>query len=276
MLGLVNNIGSASITGIMAWIRVDRLNALVLLLVFSIIVLYFIRRAIRGEKLFIRPLAGLQAIEEAVGRATEMGKPVLFIPGTGDIDEIQTIAGLSILGLVSRVTAQYDTPLLVPVLYPMPMAAAQEVVREAYIDQGKVDRVKPEMVQYIAGESFSYSARVGGMMIREKPAANIFMGSFRAESLLISEIGQTTGAIQIAGTAEPEQLPFFIAACDYTLIGEELYAASAYLSREPKMLGSLKGQDLVKMIIVGVLIAGVLAVSFGLYPDYVRDLFIAN
>ncbi len=276
MIAWIDSIGLASVAGILGWIRVERLNALVLLIVFSVIVLYFIRRAIRGGKLYIRPLAGLEAIEEAVGRATEMGKPVLFIPGTGDIDEIQTIAGLSILGLVAKVTARYETPLLVPILYPMPMAAAQEIVRESYIDEGKADLIKPETVQYIAGESFSYSARVGGIMLREKPAANIFMGSFRAESLLISEVGQSTGAIQIAGTAEPEQLPFFIAACDYTLIGEELYAASAYLSKEPKMLGSLKGQDLVKMIIVACLVVGILAVTFGVYPEFITDLFTAN
>ncbi len=261
---------------VLGWVRLERSNALILFLLFSIIVVYFIRRAIGGAKLYIRPLAGLQEVEEAVGRATEMGKPVLFIPGTGDIDEIQTIAGLSILGLVAKVTARYDTPLRVPVLYPMPMTAAQEVVRESYIDEGKADQIEPETVQYIAGESFSYSARVGGMMLREKPAANIFMGTFRAESLLISEVGQTTGAIQIAGTAEPEQLPFFIAACDYTLIGEELYAASAYLSREPKMLGSLKGQDLVKMIIAIVLLLAVLAVTVTGQTEFIQDLFKAR
>jgi len=276
MLAWADSVGLVITAAIPGLIRTDRLNALIFLIVFSLIVVYFIRRAVRGKKLYVRPLAGLQAVEEAVGRATEMGKPVLFVPGTGDIDEIQTIAGLSILGLVARVTARYETPLLVPVLYPMPMAAAQEIVRESYIDEGKADRVRPETVQYVAGESFSFSARVGGMMLREKPAAHIFMGTFHAESLLLSEIGQSTGAIQIAGTAEPEQLPFFIAACDYTLIGEELYAASAYLSKEPKMLGSLKGQDLAKMIIIFCLFLGILAVTFGVYPEFVTDLFTAN
>jgi hypothetical protein len=41
-----------------------------------------------------------------------------------------------------------------------------------------------------------------------------------------------------------------VAACDYTLIGEEIFAASSYLGREPVMLGSLKGQDLAKLWIV--------------------------
>ncbi|MBD3297143.1 MAG: hypothetical protein GF341_00670 [candidate division Zixibacteria bacterium] len=248
--------------------RVERLNALVLAIIFAFAILWYITRAQRGEKLYLRPLPGMSAIDEAVGRATEMGRPVLYIPGTGDLDEIQTIAGLSVLGRVARVTARYGTPLRVPVLYPLPLAAARETVREAYLDENAVDQITPETVQYVAGESFSYSARVGGIMYRERPAAAVYMGSFRAESLLIAEVGNAAGAIQISGTAEPEQLPFFIAACDYTLIGEELYAASSYLSGEPRMLGSLKGQDLMKVIIAVVLVAGVVTVSLGWGEDF--------
>lgn len=256
--------------------RTERLNALVLAVVFAFLILWYLRRAIKGAPLYVRPLSGVQAVDEAVGRATEMGRPVVFIPGTGDLDEIQTIAGLSVLGRVARVTARYATPLRVPVLYPLPMAAARETVREAYIDEGMADHLTPETVQYIAGESFSYSARVGGMMMRERPAAAVYMGQFRAESLLIAEVGQSTGAIQISGTAEPEQLPFFIAACDYTLIGEELYAASAYLSGEPRMLGSLKGQDMMKLIIALVVIAGVLAASLDWKPELLESLLEAR
>ena len=240
------------------WFRSYRLNMLVLLLVFSASVLLYIRSAKGGKSLFIRKLAGLEAVEEAVGRATEMGKPVLFIPGISDLDEIQTLAGLSILGRVARITAQYETPLVVPVLYPMALAAAGEVVKGAYLDSGKPDSFKPDMVRYVAGEQFAYVAAVNGIMLREKPAANIYMGAFYAESLLLAETGFAAGAIQIAGTAMPEQLPFFIAACDYTLMGEELYAASACLSKEPLMLGSLKGQDLIKIVLIGCIVLGVI------------------
>ncbi len=240
------------------WFRSYRLNMLVLLLIFSASVLLYIRSAKSGKSLFIRKLAGLEAVEEAVGRATEMGKPVLFIPGISDLDEIQTLAGLSILGRVARITAQYETPLVVPVLYPMALAAAGEVVKGAYLDSGKSDSFKPDMVRYVAGEQFAYVAAVNGIMLREKPAANIYMGAFYAESLLLAETGFAAGAIQIAGTAMPEQLPFFIAACDYTLMGEELYAASACLSKEPLMLGSLKGQDLIKIVLIGCIVLGVI------------------
>ena len=89
------------------------------------------------------------------------------------------------------------------------------------------------------------------------------LGAFFAESLILAETGNSIGAIQIAGTARPAQLPFFIAACDFTLIGEELFAASAYLSGEPKALGSLKGQDVGKVLALAVILIGVGAATIG-------------
>jgi hypothetical protein len=105
------------------------------------------------------------------------------------------------------------------------------------------------------------------MMVREKPAACFYMGTFFAESLILAETGNSIGAIQVAGTAMPAQLPFFVAACDYTLIGEEFFAASAYLSGEPDQLGSLKGQDLGKVIVALGLLVGVLGATVASLTD---------
>jgi hypothetical protein len=87
------------------------------------------------------------------------------------------------------------------------------------------------------------------------------MGAFYAESLILAETGNRIGAIQLAGTANLTQLPFFVAACDYTLIGEEFFAASAYLSGEPDQLGSLKGQDVGKIIVGAGIVGGVAAAT---------------
>jgi len=95
------------------------------------------------------------------------------------------------------------------------------------------------------------------------------MGGFFAESLILAETGNAAGSIQIAGTAEASQLPFFVAACDYTLMGEELYAASAYLSHEPVMLGGLKGQDFVKLIIIIVIVVGAVLIALGFGDTFV-------
>lgn len=242
--------------------RVDRINALVFMILFSAVILLYTRWAKQGRELFLRKINGLDQVEEAVGRATEMGRPVLFVPGIAEIDDIQTIAGISILGRVARITARYDTPLKVPVRYPMVLAAGQEAVEQAYVEEGKPDAYDGDAVRYVAGEQFAYTATVNGMMMRERTATNIYMGAFFAESLLLAETGNAAGSIQIAGTAQPEQLPFFIAACDYTLMGEELYAASAYLSHEPLLLGGLKGQDWMKVLIVILLLLGVGLVLF--------------
>jgi len=249
--------------------RIGRINALIAVVLFSAAILLYTKWAKEGKPLFVRKIAGLDAVEEAVGRATEMGKPVLFIPGIQELDDIQTIAGISILGRVARITARYETPLMVPVRYPLVLAAGQEVVEQAYAEVGKKDAYQEDTVRYVAGEQFAFTATVNGVMMRDRPAANIYMGAFFAESLLLAETGNAAGSIQIAGTAEPAQLPFFIAACDYTLMGEELYAASAYLSHEPLMLGGLKGQDFIKVIIVILIIAGVILVSFDIGSTFV-------
>lgn len=248
--------------------RYNRLNALILMVIFSIVILIYTKWAKSGKELFIRKIAGLDEVEEAVGRATEMGKPVLFIPGIQEIDEIETIAGISILGRVARITARYDTPLMVPVRYPMVLAAGQEIVEQAYIEEGKPDAYNRDIVRYVAGEQFAFTATVNGMMMRDRPATNIYMGAFFAESLLLAEAGNAAGSIQIAGTAQPAQLPFFIAACDYTLMGEELYAASAYLSREPLLLGGLKGQDWMKVMFIILVIIGIILASFDIGDWY--------
>ncbi len=249
--------------------RTDRINALVLVVIFSAAILLYTKWAKEGKPLFLRKIPGLNAVEEAVGRATEMGRPVLFIPGIQELDDIETIAGVSILGRISKITAQYETPLMVPVRYPLVLAACQEMVEQSYVEMGKKDFYDQDIVRYVAGEQFAFTANVNGYMMRERPAANIYMGAFFAESLLLAETGNAAGSIQIAGTALPEQLPFFIAACDYTLMGEELYAASAYLSHEPVMTGGLKGQDFVKMLIIICIIIGVVLVSFGMGDTFV-------
>lgn len=252
--------------------RSDRISMLVFMILFCAAVLLYTRWARQGKELFVRKIPGIEAVEEAVGRATEMGKPVLFIPGIADVEDIETIAGLSILGRVAKITATYDTPLSVPVRYPMIMAAGQEVVEQAYIEVGRHDAYDRDIVKYVAGEQFAFTATVNGWMMREKPAANIYMGAFFAESLLLAESGNAAGAIQIAGTARPEQLPFFIAACDYTLMGEELYAASSYLSREPLLLGGLKGQDFIKLLIILSILIGVILLTFGM-GDWFKALY---
>jgi hypothetical protein len=245
-------------------LNMSRFNQLVILAVFFTFVLIYIKAAGRGKQFFVRRIAGLNAIEEAIGRATEMGRPVLYVPGIDDLNNIQTIASMVILNDVARLTATYETPVIVPVCKPFVVPVAEESVKQGYLNAGRPELYNPDNVRYLSDEQFAFTAGVNGIMLRERTAANIYMGSFFAESLILAETGFSTGAIQVAGTANIHQLPFFVAACDYALIGEELYAASAYLSREPKLLGTLKASDFAKVIIIIILVIGFITETLGL------------
>ena len=247
-----------------SFINRSRLNQLIMLVVFVVFVLGYIKLASSGRKFFVRRIAGLSAIEEAIGRATEMGKPVLYVPGIDDMDNIQTIASMVILNDVARIAGTYETPIIVPVCRPFVVPVAEEAVKQGFLKAGRPELYNPNNVRYLSDEQFAFTAGINGIMIREGTAANLYMGSFFAESLILAETGFSTGAIQIAGTANVHQLPFFVAACDYTLIGEELYAVSAYLSKEPKLLGTLKASDLAKLVILVLLVIGFISQTMGL------------
>ncbi len=245
------------------WFNTAKVPILIVLLILCSAVIYYIQKASRGKEFYIRKINGLEALEEAVGRATEMGKPILFVPGIMDLDDMQTIAGLTILGKLAEKVAEYHSKLIVPVSKSMVLTAAREIVKSSYLKAGYPEEYNQDSVFYLTDDQFGYVAGVDGIIVREKPAANFLLGSFYAESLIIAETGFASGSIQIAGTAMPSQLPFFVAACDYTLIGEELFAASAYLSKNPQQLGSLKGQDFGKIVVIVIILVGVILEIFG-------------
>jgi hypothetical protein len=258
-----------------------KLNNLLLMLVFGATVLASIRHARMNSNIFLRRIPGLDAVEEAVGRATEMGRPVLYLTGSGELggggdpSSLATIAATVILGEVSKRVASYGADLKVPHRAPIVMAICQEMVRESYLAAGRPDAYKEDTNFFITRDQFAYTAAVDGIMLREKPAANFFMGYYYAESLLLAETGAATGAIQIAGTDAEHQLPFFVTTCDYTLIGEELYAASAYLSREPALVGALRAQDIGKGLLLCVMLSGVVLLTIGDMAgvDFFRTVF---
>ena len=234
----------------------DKIATLVAILVFAWIMFAYQRKAKRGVEIPIRRLAGLDALDEAIGRATEMGRPVLYVPGTDEIKEIQTIYSMMILRHVARKTAEFGTPLIVPTKNAVVMAFAEEAVKQGCADAGRPEAFVADNVRYLSDEQFAYCAGIAGIMYRERPAANIYMGMFYAEALILAETGFLGGAIQVAGTARVEQLPAFVAACDYTIMGEEYFAVTAYLTREPSLVGTIRAGDVVKIAAIVLFLAG--------------------
>ena len=248
----------------MRWFHTGKIWIFASVVLFSYAIIHSIYHARGGGNIFIRRIAGLEAVDEAIGRSTEMGRPILYILGLGTVGDVATIASMNILSQVARKTADYETPLRVPCNDPIVLNVVREMVKAAYLDEGRPDAYSEDDIVFVTESQFAYAAAVDGMMVREKPAAVFLQGTFYAESLILAETGNSVGAIQIAGSDSDSQLPFFITACDYTLIGEELYAASAYLSREPMLLGSLKGQDYGKLILFTGIVLGVILELVGI------------
>lgn len=229
--------------------------------ILSGMILWKILSARQGRELFIRKIPGVDAIDEAVGRATEMGRPILFSTGLGGLDII-TLQALAIVGRVARLAAQYRTRLIIPMVDTVVLPIAEEICREAYNEAGQPEAFNPEDIRFLSGSQFAYASGVVGIMNRERVSANFMFGSFFAEALILAETGQAVGAVQVAGTPSTLQVPFFIVSCDYTILGEEYYATSAYLTREPTLLGSLVGQDYGKIFLSLAVVLGLLAAGF--------------
>ncbi len=239
------------------------------------VTVYLTEKGKRGRLPYVRPIASIPAMDEAVGRAAEMDRPVHFAPGSGELDSeasSQTVAGLQVLSYVARLTARYDVKLIVTLWNSVAVPVCQEVVKQSYLQEGKSDRYSPDMVQFLSNNQMAYTAYAMGVIQQQKVASNILVGPFYMESLMLAEAAFQVGAIQIAGTARMYQLPFFVAACDYSLLGEEVYAAGAYIAKDAIRLSSIRAVDLAKIAFMAAIILGSILESAGytFIQDFVR------
>lgn len=243
----------------MQWLDTGKYGIIfTLLLVFFI--LFNIYRAKGKKDMFVRRIPGLNALDDAIGRATEMGRPVLMVPGIGALNAI-SVQAINIFSQITKTAAQFGTPIRLCCADAAVFTVAQETIRDVYQSQGQIERFDVDSVRFVSDRQFAFAAGVSGIIHREQCAATFFLGEFFAESLIFAETANAVGAIQVAGSTQTVQTPFFIAACDYVLIGDEFYAASAFLTREPVLVGSLIGQDWAKIVTAAIVFFGFVAVS---------------
>jgi len=236
--------------------------------------MYYYMRKAKTDPIKVRTLPAMAAIPEAVGRAAEMGKPLFWTPGiAGPLSDAtqgpQTLASISILGYVAEqcVRSGVEIAAYCPLYDALPLV--EETLRTVYMAQGKIDDFNPDMITFIEGQS-AYLTGILGYFQRERPASNILAGGFYYEAVVIGEAGNAIGAFQIGGTANTHQMPFMVATCDYMLLAEELYAAGAMIADDPDALGSIKGEDIMKFIIMAVIAVGFLLGSVGM--TFIADL----
>lgn len=204
---------------------------------------------------YIRKIPGVDAVFDAVGRAAEEGKSISFSTGLSSVGPV-LYATLGVIAAVAHKCARYGVSLFIPQNDPAAMALVHKTTKDAYERANRIQSFDPQKITFLSEEQFAFASGYVGLVTREKVGAAFLFGSFAGESLILAEAGQRVGAMQVAASVSPEQVAFFVATCDYTLIGEEIFAASAYLTKEPLLLGSLRAQDILKVIIFIIIFSG--------------------
>lgn len=233
-----------------------------LMLLFVGPTLYFILfRKKTADTIHIRRLPGVDALDEAIGRAVELGRPISFTFGLLNVGPT-LYACLGVLRHVAKKAATFGSRLLVPCNDPEVLALTDVTLQGAYRSVGRLSRYDPSSAIFLSAEQFAFASGYMGLLHREQVASAFLFGQFAAESLILAETGQQIGAMQVAATTSNEQIPFFITSCDYTLIGEELFAAGAFLSSDGVLRSSLRGQDISKLCLLLIVLLGVAQASY--------------
>ena len=219
--------------------------------------LFCIRMAKKGRPIYVRRIPGIDAIDEAVGRSVELGRPLSFTCGLTGISPL-LYACLGALRYVARKAARYKIRLFVPASDSEALVLTDATLQNAFRSEKRLSSYDASNIRFLSDEQFAYASGYQGLIHRENVGAAFLFGRFAAESLILAEAGQQVGAIQVAATVSPEQVPFFLTTCDYTVIGEELFAAGAYLSGDPVQIGSLRGQDIAKCVIAVLILFGII------------------
>jgi hypothetical protein len=237
---------------------------LVLLLLILPVLFFLTSRVRAGKTGELRALPGMEELPELVGRSAETGQPLhvsMGVSGVGGSTTAETWAGLTLLGQLADEAAACDTPLLVTVADATVLPIAQDILWRAYVRNGNPEGYDPTQVQLVAPDPMAYAAGVTGILERESLTANVMVGSFGDEYLLMGEAGARQGVYQIVGVADPRTLPFVRASADETLVGEEMFAGGAYTGRLPIQIASLLTEDWARWaVIAGILVVTILKI----------------
>jgi len=246
----------------MAEIFVNRFQfvLLVVMFAFTLIALYVSRK---GKQPFggMRKITAMEHLEEAVGRAAEMGKGVFFTQGTGTLASTeagQVLAGVSVMGKVGEYCAKLGVPIKVICREGVTQNIDEVVLREAYTKAGVPDAYNPSMVVFGTTDMFAYTNFCAEWILKEKPASTFFVGYFGGSSVYMAESSARMGCMSIGGN-----FYVFGVICDYYMPGEELFAAGAYASGDSEQVGTIAAQDVTKIVILVLMIAGLAAAYVG-------------
>jgi hypothetical protein len=257
-------------------------TVLVLIVLAAFLIFYFVAwsNIEQGRQPILRVLQPLSRLKSLIGQSAETGRSLYYSPGSGGLNDqpgaAETLSSLTTLSAVSRGAARAGAPLQVSANDTLAYLAAEDVVRAEYALAGRQDDFSRDNVRFITQQDrLAYIAGVQSALGEEAISSSILLGHFDAEYLLAGDQANRLNIPQLAGSSRVEAMPLMLvsAGMEDTLLGEEIYAAPAYLTRRPALLASVRAQDAVRMLIILAIILGVVAASTGLLPN-IGDYFL--
>lgn len=223
-----------------------------LMLVFS-----FSRRAQPARA--VRAIPAFQRLRRALGLAVEDGKRLHVSLGHASIlnsNGASALVGLSTLERVAQLSSLGDRPPVATSGDGSLAILSQDTLRSAYRRLGAFELYDPDRGRLTGPTPFAYIAGTLPVISREQVAANLLVGNFGPEVALLCERAEQQSAFTLAASDSLPAQAALYAAAQEPLIGEELFAIPAYLQSTAIYQTSLKVQDILRWIVIGLLVIG--------------------
>jgi len=177
-----------------------------------------------------------------------------------------------VLDYVSRQASDANLSILGTTSSPTLLATAQGTLQEARRTAGYPERYSGSELLFGGPDPLAYAVHASDTMRQQPLQGNILLGHLGIEGLWIAEVaandmslGATTDKpipTQIGGTSDPSAAALMHLALDHSVVGEEVFAAGAYLGHASH-LGSLATQDLTRIVVILSVVVGVIMTTLG-------------
>ncbi|HVN15321.1 MAG TPA: DUF6754 domain-containing protein [Anaerolineales bacterium] len=230
-----------------------------------LLLLTFIRRKSTPK---LRPIPALTRLYRAIGLSVEDGTRLHISLGRGGLLTGRggaSLSGLSALRYLVERTSASDRPPVATSGDPALALLSQDTLKAGYQATGADELYQPTTGRLSGMSPFSFAAGAMPVVRDENVSANVMLGDFGPESALIIESAERVNIPTLGGTDDVSAQAVLYAAAQEPLIGEEMFAAGAYLGAGPAHSASLTVQDVLRWLIVLFLLVGAGLKFLGLF-----------
>lgn len=206
-----------------------------------------------------RLIDAYERLNRSVGLAVENGTRLHVSLGRGGLFTGRggsALAGLAMLRRLSERTSVSDRPPVVTSGDASLAILSQDTLQSGYRAAGAEEQYRFSTGRLTGLTPFSYAAGAMPTIHDEHVSANIILGDLGAEAALLAEAADRQNTSLIAASDNLSAQSVFYAAAQEPLIGEELFAAGAYVGAGASHDASLNVQDILRWLIILAMIVG--------------------